>query len=76
MYAYKKCKLDSSRRGTSGGTESHVQLHFCQYAGPATWTTECVQLSALRDRLTSASASPHLAGVQMAASVFYPTTLT
>ncbi|KAJ4937069.1 hypothetical protein JOQ06_001653 [Pogonophryne albipinna] len=32
-YAYKKCKLDSSRRGTSGGTEPHVQLHFCQYAG-------------------------------------------
>ncbi|KAI4786240.1 hypothetical protein KUCAC02_037254, partial [Chaenocephalus aceratus] len=26
-------KLDSSRRGTSGGTEPHVQLHFCQYAG-------------------------------------------
>ncbi|KAK5921666.1 hypothetical protein CgunFtcFv8_019012 [Champsocephalus gunnari] len=32
-YAYKKCKLDSSRRGTSGGTEPHVQLHCCQYAG-------------------------------------------
>ncbi|KAK5859706.1 hypothetical protein PBY51_021239 [Eleginops maclovinus] len=32
-YAYKKCKLDSSRRATSGGAEPHLQLEFCQYAG-------------------------------------------
>ncbi|XP_029309055.1 target of EGR1 protein 1 [Cottoperca gobio] len=32
-YAYKKCKLDTSRSATSGGNQPHVQLEFCQYAG-------------------------------------------
>ncbi|KAK9539413.1 hypothetical protein VZT92_004521 [Zoarces viviparus] len=32
-YAYKKCKLDNSRIVTSGRTEPHVHVEFCQYAG-------------------------------------------
>nr|XP_061792215.1 target of EGR1 protein 1-like [Nerophis lumbriciformis] len=32
-YAYKKCKLDNSRKESSGGTGRHVHLQFCQYAG-------------------------------------------
>ncbi|XP_069020654.1 target of EGR1 protein 1 [Embiotoca jacksoni] len=32
-YAYKKCKLDNSRRLTSGAAGPHVHVEFCQYAG-------------------------------------------
>lgn len=32
-YAYKKCKLDNSRRVTSGVVSPHVHLEFCPYGG-------------------------------------------
>ncbi|XP_074544904.1 target of EGR1 protein 1 [Halichoeres trimaculatus] len=32
-YAFKKCKLDNSRRVTSGIVGPHVHIEFCQYGG-------------------------------------------